>query len=245
MRLMIGLTWAALAACVCTSAPSARADDIPAEPGQPPPKELKYRRGKPIPPGYHVEERSRDGMVVAGAVLFALPFAGGIVAAVASQGQNETGWLYAPLIGPWFTLGLRRYTGACGRTSASDSDSMQCLDDIFVVMGLITDGLLQITGGTLMLVGNFVSKKVLVRDDAALRVVPMQVGSGYGLGVRAGFSARNRCDTLRQCGEPRGRTPARPPNAPKREYRNALPFLRPSTCSSTQGSRTSSSPPRR
>jgi hypothetical protein len=54
-------------------------------------------------------------------------------------------------------------------------------------MGLIVSGVVQAAGGTLLLVGLLNPKPALVRDDTALRVRPMTVGSGYGLGLQQAF----------------------------------------------------------
>jgi hypothetical protein len=110
-----------------------------------------------------------------------IPYGIGALSAVAAKGSNESSWLYVPVAGPWLTMGLREY-GSCQRPNTDDS--LRCVADIFVVMGLIFDGVIQVTGGTLLLVGYLNTKQELVRDEAALRIRPVQVGSGYGL--RAG-----------------------------------------------------------
>src|SRR5690242_1480294 len=38
------------------------------------PMELRYVEGRPIPPGYHVETRARRGLVVAGPIVFGIPY---------------------------------------------------------------------------------------------------------------------------------------------------------------------------
>jgi hypothetical protein len=54
-------------------------------------------------------------------------------------------------------------------------------------MGLIFDGVVQATGGTLLLAGYVATKPGLVRNDEALHVVPMRIGGGMGAGVVGGF----------------------------------------------------------
>jgi hypothetical protein len=60
---------------------------------------------------------------------------------------------------------------------------VECLADVFVVMGLIADGIMQTAGGTLLLIGYMNPKRELVREHARVRVRPMRVGSGYGIGA--------------------------------------------------------------
>jgi hypothetical protein len=53
--------------------------------------------------------------------------------------------------------------------------------------GLVVDGIMQATGTTLLLVGYLNTKEELVRDDRALRLRPMKLGTGYELGLGAAF----------------------------------------------------------
>src|SRR5256885_12603007 len=40
----------------------------------PPPMELRYIEGRPVPPGYHPEVRLRKGLVISGSVLFGVSY---------------------------------------------------------------------------------------------------------------------------------------------------------------------------
>jgi hypothetical protein len=152
-------------------------------PAQPPPI-LPYREGEPIPAGYHLEEHPRKGLVTAGWILTGISYGIGVTAASSASFKNESGWLAVPLAGPWLTLGRRDYH--CDKNS-HNYDSADCVGDVFVVMGLIMDGVLQTGGGTLLLVGYLSTKQELVRDDVVLRIRPMRVGSGHGVGVSGSF----------------------------------------------------------
>jgi hypothetical protein len=145
---------------------------------------LRYEEGQPIPAGYHLAERPRTGLVTAGWILTGIAYGIGVTAAVGADFDNESGWLAAPFVGPWLTLGRRNYH--CDKNSDTH-DSAGCVADIFVVMGLITDGVLQTGGGTLLLVGYLSTKQELVRDGARLRIHPMRVGSGQGVGISGSF----------------------------------------------------------
>jgi hypothetical protein len=144
---------------------------------------MPYRSGDPIPPGYRVEERPRKGLVVAGWIVTAVPYGIGLMAATSGGFENKSSYLAVPWAGPWLTLGQRQY---CEPTEGA-SESVDCVGDVFIVMGLIMSGVVQFAGGTLLLVGHLATKDTLVRNDQALHVGPMRVGSGYGMGVGGAF----------------------------------------------------------
>ncbi len=152
--------------------------------GAPPtvlPRRKPYREGDPIPPGYHLESHPRSGLVTAGWILTGIGYGTGMMAALSADFANETGWLAVPFVGPWMTLGKRR---SCGEQE--DGTVVDCVGDVFAVMGLITDGIIQTLGGTFLLIGYTATKEVLVLDTA-IQVRPMRVGTGYGAGVSGAF----------------------------------------------------------
>jgi hypothetical protein len=149
------------------------------------PRPPRYHEGDPIPPGYHVEDKPRMGLVITGWVLFLVPYALGAFTAVATDFENKSAWLTAPVIGPWALIGQRHYLG-CHR-NGDVGDGLGCAADTLVVTGLILSGIMQTLGATFLLIGYSATKPELVRDDRALRVHPMPVGSGYGLGLGAAF----------------------------------------------------------
>ena len=155
-----------------------------------PPQPLEWHPGAPPPPGYHVEEKPRRGLVIAGAIVGGIPYFFSVVAAASANSQNATGYLYLPVAGPWITLGRRSSGCDLGAQNMTTDQSLQCTADIFAVMGLIADGILQGTGAALLLSGELATKEALVRDvrdDEAVRVAPMHVGSGFGAGVYGRF----------------------------------------------------------
>lgn len=149
------------------------------------PRPARYREGDPIPPGYHVEDKPRMGLVVSGWVLLLVPYVIGAFSAVAADFENKSAWLTAPVLGPWALIGQRRYLG-CKR-DGDVGDGLGCAADALVVTGLVFSGIMQTLGATFVVIGYSATKPELVRDDRALRVRPMPVGSGYGLGLGATF----------------------------------------------------------
>lgn len=146
-----------------------------------------WRDGDPIPPGYHVEDLPRSGLVTAGYIVTGIPYFFSVVAALSANNDNESGWLLVPFAGPWVTMGRRRYGCNADAMNQTTGQSLTCVADVFVVMGLIFDGIVQATGGTLLLTGYVATKPGLVRNDAALRVLPMQMGAGMGVGAFGEF----------------------------------------------------------
>jgi hypothetical protein len=134
-----------------------------------------YRDGMPLPPGYHLEERPRRGLVIAGWLAAGIPYGLGLTFAASSNFENESGWLAVPFLGPWLTLENRDY--GC---DDDEADDRSCLEDA-VIAPLIMSGIAQTAGGTLLLVGYLATKTYAVRNDVSYVVLPSRVGSGYGL----------------------------------------------------------------
>ena len=153
-----------------------------AQPTAPPPGQLPprypYKEGQLIPPGYHLEERPRQGFVTAGYIVTGVPYAIGLLAAVSADFANHSGWLVVPFVGPWLTLGRR--DNACVGTPNDVQDDRECWKDV-IMAPLILDGIVQSIGGTFLAIGYLATKEWVVRDDLAYVVLPSPIGSGYGL----------------------------------------------------------------
>lgn len=158
---------------------------------QQPPATLPYREGEPIPQGYRHEKRPRTGLIIAGAVVTAVPYVLGLSVASASKFHNAGGFLVIPALGPWITLAARQnqdctYTDSVLGTTTSYSCSSDT--DAVVVTFLVMDALIQTTGAILFVVGVSSDRDVLVRQDLAkLHLAPLRFNHGYGLGIRGGF----------------------------------------------------------
>jgi hypothetical protein len=144
-----------------------------------------WRSGDPVPTGYHVEDKPRSGILTAGYVLTGIPYGIGLLSATAANFKNSSAWLAVPWLGPWLTIGQRGY--ACGNEGRGVSQSLECAGEVFLVMGLIMDGILQATGATLLIVGYTNTKEVLVPDQQAVRLVPLRFSSGFGAGLTGAF----------------------------------------------------------
>jgi hypothetical protein len=149
------------------------------------PKYLPYHEGEAVPQGYYLEDSVRRGPVIAGSIVFGVPYAISLSIAGGNGFDNQTGWLALPVVGPWVELAARH--SSCSQTS---NDTVACDEgeDTSVRTGLVMDGLMQVTGAVLFIWGVTSHTQRLVRDDvASVEIVPTTVGSGYGLGAVGRF----------------------------------------------------------
>ena len=131
------------------------------------PREMSYTEGKPVPPGYHVEERMRRGLAIAGiatlggAYLISL----GSVAVVDDDGSTV---LLIPVAGPFLAL------------ETTDTENDETAKAI-----LLLDGAAQAIGAVMMIAGFVTSSTSLVRNDQGMSwTVFPAVGKGFtGLGL--------------------------------------------------------------
>jgi hypothetical protein len=96
--------------------------------------------------------------------------------AVASDYENETGFLLIPALGPWLMLA----TGGASDESCSSSDDLCSI--------LVFDGLVQTAGAAMFVAGLAIPRKRLVRSDVSIGFVPTPLGrDGYGLAAVGTF----------------------------------------------------------
>jgi hypothetical protein len=157
---------------------------------QQPPATLPYRKDEPIPQGYRLERRPRTGLIIAGAVITAVPYFIGLSIASAAKFDNATGFLAIPAIGPWLTLAVRDDSNCYDEFNGTGvSTSRYCPADAGVVTLLVLDALVQTTGALLFVIGISSDRELLVRQDVAkLRLTPLRFnGGGHGVGLRGTF----------------------------------------------------------
>jgi hypothetical protein len=148
------------------------------------PDSVPYTEG-PVPPGFHVEERARRGLIISGAVVLGVPWVLSLTFASGSNFPNQSGWLVVPGLGPWITLAARHNRGDCDYTTSNSSyDTYSCPDvsDDAMRTILILDGLTQGAGAIMLVVGLASPKKVIARDFmGSLHFAPSPIGkTGYG-----------------------------------------------------------------
>ena len=136
--------------------------------------------GQTICVRYREVKKARTGLIIGGSVMLAVGY--GIAASIAGANDfnDVTGWLAVPIAGPFITMGAHDY-GNCGTDS---SCALVGLGDFFATIGLVLNGLVQVGGATMLIVGAAVPTKERVPEIAA---GPRAVGSGYGFGVDVTF----------------------------------------------------------
>jgi hypothetical protein len=154
-------------------------------PQLPPAMELPYDDGQPIPRGYHLVERSRRGLIIAGSIMTGVPWLFSVTAAVGSDYEDKTGFLLVPVLGPWLMLA----TGGANDPSCTNSGDVSFCESNAPLRGiLVFDGLVQTAGAVMFVLGFTNPSKRLVRDDVTVGVAPMTLGrDGHGLGVVGTF----------------------------------------------------------
>jgi hypothetical protein len=147
----------------------------------PGPARLRYEEGDPIPAGYHVVHRARNGLVIGGTVLFAVSYGISLSVAMIDDFKHETKWLAIPVAGPWLMM-YERSRPTCDSQTGSGcvEESLETILRFY----LAVDGVAQAAGVTMLSFG-ISGRDILVRDDryaaVHVHVMPGPVGSsGYG-----------------------------------------------------------------
>lgn len=130
-----------------------------------------WEEGEPVPPGYHVANRARRGLIVGGAVPAGVFYLFSVLAAgiMVDSGSHTGAALYVPGVGPFIQM---------ASTSTATGNTF-----------LAIDGIVQ-TGGIIMVAYGIAGKTVLVRNDLGLTIAPMPMvlgRGGGGLGVLGTF----------------------------------------------------------
>lgn len=116
--------------------------------------------------GYVLQEKANRALVWSGALLFGIPYAGGLTYSVLADFPGRTEFLAIPVVGPWLV-----------RTNESDRAAR-------IVLGL--NGLTQATGAVLLTLGLTLTRKEWVPYHASnVWVVPTATAQGQ-VGLVAG-----------------------------------------------------------
>ncbi len=137
-----------------------------------PPEPVPYQEGWPVPPGYHVESRSRKGLVWSGAAVFA---AGYSLPLLIATGKNPAaGWLLVPFAGP--------------QLFASHQECPEPCDDPGTPVFMMVFTATQVTGAALFAAGLLAQKRWVVPNaleasvgGARVTVLPQVDRGGAGL----------------------------------------------------------------
>jgi hypothetical protein len=113
-----------------------------------PPTTLPYEDGQTVPHGYRIKARPVRSLVVAGSVTFGATYLASLLGAAAVVAGSDDGKsftpLFAPVVGPFITIGTAGSSGAG-------------------TLWLVLDGLVQTAGATMLVVGLAADEKFLER----------------------------------------------------------------------------------
>jgi hypothetical protein len=146
-----------------------------ADPHLPPPLTLPYDDGQTVPQGYKVKTQRVRAAVIAGASTFGTSYIASLVAGAAAHASGGFAPLFAPVVGPFITVGTARSQGAG-------------------TLWLALDGMAQTAGATVLIYGLVAREKFLEYDSArgpgralAVLVHPEVLASPRGGAVRWTF----------------------------------------------------------
>jgi len=140
------------------------------------PKELPFKEGEPIPPGYKPEEQMRRGLVISGAVIFGVFYFFTAMGGISNIDDSRApyGALLVPVVGPFIVAGAGNFP--------SSGSGVLFPGGVFVLVGIFKAG-----GGAMLLAGIFAKKKVLVRQDVAQVVKPEVIVGPGSIGMKVTF----------------------------------------------------------
>jgi hypothetical protein len=146
------------------------------------PETLQYRPNDRVPRGYQLVERPRKGPLLTGAVIFGLAYVPSVMVATMNAFRHGSAYLTLPFFGPFAAA------GSLGPSCEFNDKPGDCAGP-FNRSVLYLDGLVQVGGGVLMLIGMSATRTTLMRSDlATVTIVPrLQAASGYGAAVVGTF----------------------------------------------------------
>lgn len=126
---------------------------------------------QPVPPGYHVEEHARKGLVIGGAVMFGTMYLlTALGAAIASDAGSNATALWVPAVGPFIQM---------GQSSSATGAFLLALD-----------GVVQVGGLAMFTIGLAAPRTEVVRNDVGsltIKVSPIVAGDSRGMGLVGTF----------------------------------------------------------
>ena len=179
-RSTFSLAAAFVAVSLLSSVGSARAQELRLAPVPAPQDASELKRtlrhwdlGDPIPYGYHPERKVRTGLLVAGSLTFAVPYALSVYSGAAT-GKAE---MYVPVVGP-IAMAVQTMNTPCTSWICLRELSAGVTAAIGIVQGV----------GAAMLIAGAVGKVTLVEDEpGSVSVAPMYLPNGAGVGVSGQF----------------------------------------------------------
>lgn len=145
------------------------------------PVALPAYRDFPPPPGYIEKVQRNAGLITAGTIVFVTTYTLGIGMAAATGFQQQSGWVAAPIIGPFIAAGQRDFEcdGTPSTPAAVEACQRQTISEAGAVAVLAGIGVGHVLGATLLVAGILDRRRFWVRED--LVSFNVNVGPGGGL----------------------------------------------------------------
>lgn len=163
---------------------------------------LPYRRGLPVPPGYHLIYRPAHGLLVGGGVTLGVGYLLALATGAGKDGGEKDGALAIPVIGPWIALSAKQKNPCsfevnigmdANAIAATEAEVKECVKNALGAASRLAiiagEGAVQAFGAALLIAGAVGGRRELERDDVKrLRVTPTPVaGRGGGVTVQLSF----------------------------------------------------------
>lgn len=175
------------------AAPASSAPPRPAAPMAPPapgPRRLPVPLFRPValpaygkfppPPGYIEKVQHNRGLVGVGTGVFLTSYALGIAYAAATGFKQQSGWVAAPVVGPFIAASQRDLDcdGTPSTPAAVEACQRETMSEAGAVAILAGIGIGHVLGVSLLAAGLLDRRRVWLRED--LVSVDVQVGPGMG-----------------------------------------------------------------
>lgn len=158
------------------------------------PPVLPYYEGVEPPEGYVLQSHRNYGLMIGGGLTWAAAYGAGLVYAMGKNFDNGTGWLAAPVIGPWGAISGRDFRCESSQ-SVTQKEIDTCVDgalgEVTSITFLAMMGMVQAVGVTLFFVGVGDTTDQWLRADLAEVQVSADTGpvgdAGYGFVLNGAF----------------------------------------------------------
>lgn len=158
------------------------------------PPALPYYEGAEPPEGYVLQSHRNHGLMIGGGLTWVAAYGAGLIYAMGKSFDNGTGWLAAPLIGPWGAISGREFRCESSQ-NVTQKEIDKCVDgalsEVTSITFLAMMGLVQAVGATLFFVGVGDTTEQWLRADLADVEVSADAGqvgdSAYGFVLNGVF----------------------------------------------------------
>jgi hypothetical protein len=143
------------------------------------PVALPAYRDFPPPPGYVEKVRFNGGLIGIGTSVFLTSYAMGIIYAASTGFKQQSGWVAAPVFGPFIAAAQRDFQCTASTPQQAEACQRETVSEAGAVAILAGIGMGHLVGASLLAAGFFDRSRVWVRSD--LVSVNLQLGPRSGM----------------------------------------------------------------